>query len=73
VGFRGLHSDELSQRSRLASSAQAIFKIKFGMIIQQNHERIEVWRGTHPEYFWWEREEYGRLCKAAILLNLRCD
>jgi hypothetical protein len=29
--------------------------IKFGMMIQQNHDRMDAWRHTHPEWFWWER------------------
>jgi hypothetical protein len=29
--------------------------IKFGMMIQQNHDRMDAWRRTHPEWFWWER------------------
>jgi hypothetical protein len=29
--------------------------IKFGMLIQQNHDRMEAWRHSHPEWFWWER------------------
>jgi hypothetical protein len=29
--------------------------IKFGMMIQQNHDHMEAWRRTHPEWFWWER------------------
>jgi hypothetical protein len=28
--------------------------IKFGMMIQQNHDRMDAWRHTHPEWFWWE-------------------
>jgi hypothetical protein len=28
--------------------------IKFGMMIQQNHDRMDAWRRTHPEWFWWE-------------------
>ncbi len=28
--------------------------IKFGMMIQQNHDRIEAWRHAHPEWFWFE-------------------
>ena len=29
--------------------------IRFGMMIQQNHDRMEAWRRNHPEWFWWER------------------
>ncbi|WP_280109796.1 hypothetical protein [Methyloferula stellata] len=27
--------------------------IKLGMI-QQNHDRMEAWYHSHPEWFWWE-------------------
>lgn len=28
--------------------------VRFGMLIQQNHDRQAQWRRTHPEWFWWE-------------------
>jgi hypothetical protein len=28
--------------------------IKFGMLIQQNHARMEAWHHSHPEWFWFE-------------------
>jgi hypothetical protein len=29
--------------------------VRFGMLIQQNHDRFDGWRVSHPEWFWWER------------------
>jgi hypothetical protein len=29
--------------------------VKFGMMIQQNHDRMEAWRHNHPDWFWFER------------------
>jgi hypothetical protein len=28
--------------------------VRFGMMLQQNHDMHEGWRRTHPEFFWWE-------------------
>ncbi len=29
--------------------------VKFGMMIQQNHDHMEAWRHNHPEWFFFER------------------
>ena len=29
--------------------------IKFGMMLQQNHDRMNAWRRSHPDWFWYER------------------
>jgi len=28
--------------------------VRFGMMIQQNHDHMEAWRHSHPDWFWWE-------------------
>jgi|GEM_PF-3445724 len=28
--------------------------VKFGMMIQQNHDHMDAWRHSHPEWFWYE-------------------
>ncbi len=29
--------------------------IRFGMMLQQNRDRMESWRRSHAEWFWFER------------------
>lgn len=29
--------------------------VKFGMMLQQNRDRHDAWRRTHPEFFFFER------------------
>ena len=29
--------------------------VKFGMMLQQNHDRQAEWRRTHPDFFFFER------------------
>ena len=28
--------------------------VRFGMLIQQNHDHMQAWRHSHPDWFWWE-------------------
>ena len=29
--------------------------IRFGMMLQQNKDRMNEWRHSHPDWFWFER------------------
>lgn len=29
--------------------------VQFGMLIERNKIRHEMWRRSHPDWFWWER------------------
>jgi hypothetical protein len=29
--------------------------VRFGMIIERDHDMQAEWRRTHPEFFWWEK------------------
>ena len=39
--------------------------VRFGALLNENHEHHEEWRRTRPEFWWWEHErerdgEHGR-------------
>ncbi len=46
---------ELSRTQQLCSAGNRRECIHFGMLLQQNRDRHEAWRRSHPEFFAWER------------------